>query len=430
MKTKFQMMLLLILFGTATKAQILDKVVNAAERGVERAVERKAEQKAGEATEEVIDKATGKKKKNKKENKKKEDSEKSNNKNSGGLEEHSGLEEEGENQVAFKRGNRIIFEDNFSKDAVGDFPAKWNSTKGGEIKTLKGFSNKFLKISAGSIINPELTKPLPENFTVEFDLILPSAHSYRRPGIGFGKAPEVIDHNLASSNAINFDIMSSDRGNNYNSIYYAEKSIFYQKKEVDYKAPLDKIIKVAYEINGKRIRMFVDGEKMVDLPTQFKPEYRKAFFLTSITSGWTETQDAYFYVGNLVIAETGTDERSSVLKDLMEKGSFSTNAILFASGSDKIQSESNSVLNQIKDALVQAPEMKIKIVGHTDSDGADAANLTLSQKRANAVKAKLVSLGISADRFTTEGKGESQPISSNDSAEGKAQNRRVEFLRQ
>lgn len=426
MKTKIQLLLLLILFGAATQAQILDKVINAAERGVERAVERKAEQKAGEATEDAIDGMTGKKK-----NKgKKKD--KSGNKNSGGLEDNSGggLEEEGDNQVAFKRGSRIIFDDNFTKDAVGDFPAKWNSTKGGEVKTLKGLPNKYLKVTAGSIVNPELTKSLPENFTVEFDLILPSAHPYRRAGIGFAKAPEPIDHTLASSNACNFDIMSAEMGNGYYSINYAEKSISYQRQDMKYKAPLDKIIKVAYEVNGKRIRMFVDGEKMVDLPTQFKPEYRKALYFNSITSGWLETEDAYFYIGNLIIAETGTDERSSVLKDLMEKGSFSTNAILFASGSDKIQAESNSILTQIKEALDQAPDMKIKIVGHTDSDGADATNLTLSQKRANAVKMKLVSMGVSANRFTTEGKGESEPISSNDTADGKSQNRRVEFIKQ
>lgn len=429
MKTKLQLLLLLIFISSATQAQILDKVINAAERGVERAVERKAEQKAGEATEGAIDGMTGKKK-NK--DKKKDKSNKSNDKSSGGLEENSGggLEEEGENQVNFKRGGRVIFEDNFSKDALGDFPAKWNSTKGGEIKNLKGFTNKFLKVTAGSIVNPELTKSLPENFTVEFDLVLPSAHPYRRPGFGFGKAPEPIDNLLSSGNAINFDIMSAEMGNGYYFLNYAEKSISYQRQDVKYKAPLDKVIKVAYEVNGKRIRMFVDGEKMVDLPTQFKQEYRKSFFFTSITSGWTETEDAYFYIGNLVIAETGTDERSSVLKDLMEKGSFSTNAILFASGSDKIQAESNSILTQIKEALDQAPDMKIKIVGHTDADGADATNLSLSQKRANAVKMKLVSMGVSANRFTTEGKGESEPISSNDTADGKAQNRRVEFIKQ
>jgi outer membrane protein OmpA-like peptidoglycan-associated protein len=121
--------------------------------------------------------------------------------------------------------------------------------------------------------------------------------------------------------------------------------------------------------------------------------------------------------------------RSSVLKDLMEKGSFSTTAILFATGSDKIQSESTTVLNQIKDALSQAPDMRIKIIGHTDNEGDDASNLALSKKRANAVKMKLSTMGISSNRMETDGKGESDPVAENNSAFGKAQNRRVEFVK-
>ena len=71
--------------------------------------------------------------------------------------------------------------------------------------------------------------------------------------------------------------------------------------------------------------------------------------------------------------------------------------------------------------------MKLQNIGHTDSDGDDAKNLLLSKKRAAAVKVKLVSMGIAAIRLTTDGKGEAAPVADNSSAEGKAQNRRVEF---
>jgi outer membrane protein OmpA-like peptidoglycan-associated protein len=74
--------------------------------------------------------------------------------------------------------------------------------------------------------------------------------------------------------------------------------------------------------------------------------------------------------------------------------------------------------------------VKIKIVGHTDSDGDDAANLTLSKQRADAVKTSLSKeFAIDESRFLTDGKGESQPAVANTSAEGKAQNRRVEFIK-
>jgi outer membrane protein OmpA-like peptidoglycan-associated protein len=74
--------------------------------------------------------------------------------------------------------------------------------------------------------------------------------------------------------------------------------------------------------------------------------------------------------------------------------------------------------------------MKLKIVGHTDADGDNTSNLELSRKRAEAVKNALASVyGIDASRLATEGKGETEPVSDNGTSDGKAQNRRVEFIK-
>ncbi len=437
--------LLIILASCApfhSNAQFLDKLGERAAGAVERTVERRVEREAEKSTDRVLDTVVeAPKDKNKKEKKKKNKKKGSGNviggdpvddntQSSSTKQTVGSLEEEGENQVGFKRGNRIIFNDNFEKDAIGDFPAKWNTTKGGEVKKLKGFDSKFLKVTAGSVTNIELTKPLPENFTVEFDLILPAEHPYRRPGIGFGPKPEDIDNLLSSPNSMTFDILSAEMGNGYYEISYGVKELGYTKEKIAYKAPLNTPIKMAFEVNGKRIRLFMDGKKMVDLPTQFKPEYRKSLFFTSITSGWTETADAYFYISNLVIAETAGDERSQVLKDLMENGSFSTNAILFNSGSATIKSGSNLILADIAEALKSAPDLKLKVVGHTDADGSDDANLKLSKERANSVRNYLIqNLGIDGNRLTTDGKGESSPVADNTSSSGKEQNRRVEFIK-
>jgi outer membrane protein OmpA-like peptidoglycan-associated protein len=118
-----------------------------------------------------------------------------------------------------------------------------------------------------------------------------------------------------------------------------------------------------------------------------------------------------------------------VLKDLMENGSFSTNAIQFATNSDKLTATSTEIITQIADALKEDETMKLKIIGHTDGDGDAAKNLMLSKKRANAVKVKLVSLGIAGTRLSIDGKGEAVPVADNKTAEGKAQNRRVEFVK-
>jgi outer membrane protein OmpA-like peptidoglycan-associated protein len=73
--------------------------------------------------------------------------------------------------------------------------------------------------------------------------------------------------------------------------------------------------------------------------------------------------------------------------------------------------------------------IKYEVDGHTDNSGGAAHNLTLSQQRADAVKQQLVAMGISADRLTTKGLGDTKPISDNTTIEGKANNRRVEFIK-
>lgn len=86
--------------------------------------------------------------------------------------------------------------------------------------------------------------------------------------------------------------------------------------------------------------------------------------------------------------------------------------------------------NSIADVLMEYPEVKIKIVGHTDADGNDADNMDLSKRRAAAVRNELVkTFGIDASRIQTDGKGETQPVAPNDSPSNKALNRRVEFIK-
>ena len=420
--------LILLFLTNSTNAQILKNLDKRIERKIERAVDRKIDRHIDKTINSADKKSDEAIKKGKKTVVTGNDKTSSKNSRTGSLEEND-IEESGENEVNFVRGNRIIFNDNFDKDAIGDFPAKWNSTKGGEVKKLSGFANKFLKIPADAIVSVELKKVLPENFTLEFDMIIPSDINYRMAGFGFGNKPQGISYLLSSRSGYHFSFHNIENQPAFTGLKYGTYNIGTSLQKIDYKAHLNKVIKVQMIANGKRIRMYVDGRKMVDETSNFAPDFRKAFYFSASTHGQKETKLNYFYISNVVLAESSMDERSQVLKELLENGEFTTNDILFATNSDKIQASSNEIISQIVDAMKQSSDLKLKIIGHTDSDGDDNANMTLSKKRANAVKMKMVSLGISPSRLQTDGKGESEPIESNDDNAGKAKNRRVVFIK-
>lgn len=140
----------------------------------------------------------------------------------------------------------------------------------------------------------------------------------------------------------------------------------------------------------------------------------------------TKEKDRYL-VNNIKLAVGAPDTRNK----LITEGKFVTRGILFDVNSDKIKPESYGVLKDIATVLNENPDVKVKIIGHTDADGKDADNLTLSQQRAASVKNALVNdFKVNDSRMQTDGKGESQPVDKNDNAAGKANNRRVEFIKQ
>ncbi len=101
--------------------------------------------------------------------------------------------------------------------------------------------------------------------------------------------------------------------------------------------------------------------------------------------------------------------------------------ILFASGSAEIDPASDEILARVAAAITAAPGIDVEIVGHTDSQGSASINTALSASRALAVLDRLVELGVEADRLTSRGAGEDEPIDSNDTEEGRAANRRIAF---
>ena len=105
-----------------------------------------------------------------------------------------------------------------------------------------------------------------------------------------------------------------------------------------------------------------------------------------------------------------------------------TKRIHFEFDKSVIRPISFRILDAVVDIMKENPDIrKVRVEGHTDSKGSDAYNIKLSQRRSNSVRDYLISHGIEADRLVGVGYGETRPVATNDTAEGRAQNRRVEF---
>jgi OmpA-OmpF porin, OOP family len=174
-------------------------------------------------------------------------------------------------------------------------------------------------------------------------------------------------------------------------------------------------------IQNRRLRIYHKGAKVLDMPTNI---YADAKLNRFRFSGYDRS--VFPYVSNLKITTAAADTRSK----LITEGKLVSYGIYFDSGKDVVKPESYGAVKEIAAVLKENPTVKIKIVGHTDSDGDDAKNLDLSKRRAASVKNYLVTqFQANGNNIETDGKGESAPIESNNTTEGKARNRRVEFLK-
>jgi outer membrane protein OmpA-like peptidoglycan-associated protein len=130
----------------------------------------------------------------------------------------------------------------------------------------------------------------------------------------------------------------------------------------------------------------------------------------------------------LDMAITNIGDSLNVQLTPIKKGEvFIVKNLFFATNKTRILPRSEEALNDLYMYLARNPQVRIRIIGHTDSVGKDEANQKLSDGRANEVMKDLIERGIAADRLEAEGRGESQPIDTNDTEEGRQNNRRVEI---
>jgi outer membrane protein OmpA-like peptidoglycan-associated protein len=174
----------------------------------------------------------------------------------------------------------------------------------------------------------------------------------------------------------------------------------------------------------QRVRVYLNQEKVWDVPRALATS-AKLNSLLFFVPGSVDANNEY-YLANVRVATGAPDTRNKILTE----GKWVSHGILFDVNSDRLKGESYGSLKEIANVLTENADVKVQIVGHTDSDGDEAANLDLSRRRAASVKTALsTQFGIDAGRLDTDGRGESQPVDKNDTPAGKANNRRVEFIK-
>jgi OOP family OmpA-OmpF porin len=341
----------------------------------------------------------------------------------------------------FIPGDSIVYAEDFNGENIGELATNWNTTGTGEVTTLDQYGDTWLRLHAPFNYLTDNTKDFTGNYTLEFDIILQLKNNgwmYPQVAFGFfstngdaGTSNDFLKEEWKKNAALLVTLVPAEfKGSRVLINSYAENKEYFKsdpKPFGDLEQWYGKPIHVAIQVQKERFRMWINEQKLYDVPKAVPLNYMMNQLRFEIHStNYNDTQYG-IYLGNIKVAKGVPDTRHK----LVEEGKFSTTGILFDVNSDKIKPVSYGVVKEIADVLQKYPDIKIRIVGHTDSDGSDAANLELSKKRSSAVKDMLVTeFSINAARIETDGKGETQPAADNKTKEGKAANRRVEFIKQ
>lgn len=305
----------------------------------------------------------------------------------------------------FVPGDKIVFEDDFRGDTDGEFPAHWKLVTGqGVVNTRDG--EPLLALTEGNYakVTPRIKSAqyLSDPFTLEFDFY-PQAGGYEKV-IVFLKSGDQ-DAEITFGREVAFE--------------YAETQLTgtYPGDEADFK---NKWHHAALVYKAGQVKCYVDQYRVLVVPEAqgLKPQ--------SVTFGGVADQEFPLLLKNVRVANGGG---MNMIDALTRDGRYITHGIRFDVAKAIVKPESMGTVRAIVAALKSAPSLRLEIGGHTDADGDTARNLTLSTERAEAVKKLLVDQGIDAARLTTKGYGAAKPIDSNTTLEGKANNRRVEFVK-
>ena len=309
-------------------------------------------------------------------------------------------------KAEFMPGEKTLFFDDFTDMAPGDAPAHLK-VRGAAPELKEGGGIRQLTATANCSLFPNL-KALPQNFTYEAEVQFENVRNARTALALYSKGKEAFIWwtNASANEAMVFAMIKSHT-----------EELARKRVPMTWSKP----VKLALWVQNGRVRIYVNGEKHIDVNQVELPPIDNVEIISSI--GGTGQGVGY---RSIRIAESVPDFSQVIASS----GRYVSHGILFDTGSDRLKPESAPVIQSIAKGLESNPELKLHIEGHTDSIGDDAKNLDLSKRRAEAVKNVLVAqFNVDAARLTTNGLGETKPIDSNDTPQGRSQNRRVEFVK-
>ena len=337
----------------------------------------------------------------------------------------------------FKRGSVILFQDDVTAEQVGEFPSKWDMFQGTvETKTLGGV--KAINLTDNAQIQPLIKEPgayLPEEFTIEYDfyywptdkvpgnddyiglnamtLILAAAKDrseYPHEGGDEGDwTAFVLTHGVCSSSEHTYYFNGNKKGD----------FVYSFKKGWNH---------VALSFNKRALKVYFNDKRVVNLPRVNQPTWM-CFHVPFDYKNLTFIRNVVIAKGAVALYDRNEQSMTAVEKAIQETGKFVTNNILFKTGKADLLPESMEEIQKVADYMKKNPRARFEVQGHTDNQGSDAINDPLSQKRAEAVVKALADLGVDDFNLKAVGKGSHEPVADNKTEEGRAKNRRVEFIK-